>query len=193
MTKEQIAQRLNQYLGVDEIAWIDGGLIPGDDTDGHIDQLARFVDRENIVAAVAEDADNPCAAALEANFRQLRLWSQQTSPSVRIHRLPVPPPRTIDGQPVPQSYCNFLRLGPARILVPTFADRRSDEQAIEILSNLCPGTSVEGVPCEKIAWGLGAFHCASCHQPAVPINEGSFTYRQLPPGHPAPVCITGVP
>ncbi len=166
LTQQEIAQRLSQYLGVHEIAWIDGGLIPGDDTDGHIDQLARFVDRENIVAAVAESEDDPCAAALQANFSQLRLWGQRTSPGVQIHRLPVPPPRTIDGQPVPQSYCNFLRLGPDRILVPTFAQPRSDDQAIGILSDLCPGVAIQGVPCERIAWGLGALHCASCHQPA---------------------------
>ncbi|TWU18169.1 agmatine deiminase family protein [Allorhodopirellula heiligendammensis] len=168
LTQQQAAQRFNQYLGVHEIAWIDGGLIPGDDTDGHIDQLARFVDRENIVAAVAADANDPCAAALQANFRQLQLWGRQTSPNVQIHRLPVPPPRTIDGHPVPQSYCNFLRLGADRILVPTFAHPSSDTKAIEILSDLCPGVEIQGVPCEKIAWGLGALHCASCHQPAPP-------------------------
>ncbi|TWT67339.1 agmatine deiminase family protein [Allorhodopirellula solitaria] len=165
LTQQEIAQRLHQYLGVDEIAWIDGGLMPGDDTDGHIDQLARFVDRENIVAAVADSEDAPLAAALQANFNQLRLWGQQTSPAVQVHRLPVPPPRSIDGQPVPQSYCNFLRLGPNRILVPTFAQPDHDDQAIKILTDLCPGVSIEGVPCEKIAWGLGALHCASCHQP----------------------------
>lgn len=168
LTQQEIAQRLSQYLGVDEIAWIDGGLIPGDDTDGHIDQLARFVDRENIVAAVAESDDDPCAEALEANFSQLRLWGQQTRPRVQIHRLPVPPPRTIDGEPVPQSYCNFLRLGPDRILVPTFAQPRSDDQAMRILGDLCPGVTIQGVPCQRIAWGLGALHCASCHQPAPP-------------------------
>lgn len=166
LSQQDVADRLYQYLGIHEIAWIDGGLIPGDDTDGHIDQLARFVDCENIVAAVAEDDTDPSAAALQANFRQLRLWGQQTSPNVQIHRLPVPPPRSINGQPVPQSYCNFLRLGPDRILVPTFAQPRSDDRAIGILRELCPGVTIEGVPCELIAWGLGALHCASCHQPA---------------------------
>lgn len=166
LTQDQIARRLNQYLGVHEIAWIDGGLIPGDDTDGHIDQMARFVDPENIVVAVAPNDEVPYHAALEANFQQIRLWGMQTSPKIVAHRLPTPAPRTIDGQNVPQSYCNFLRIGPGRILVPTFAEPASDDRAIGILQDLCLGVDVQSIPCEKIAWGLGALHCASCHQPA---------------------------
>ncbi|MCM2371322.1 agmatine deiminase family protein [Aporhodopirellula aestuarii] len=168
LTAQQCAERMHQYLGVEEILWIDGGLIPGDDTDGHIDQIARFVDRENVVVAVAENNEVPFAEALEANFRQVKLWGTETNPGVTAHRLPVPPPRTIDGHSVPQSYCNFLRLGPDRILVPTFAVPDSDDRALGILRDLCPGVDIQGIPCEKIAWGLGALHCASCHQPAVP-------------------------
>ncbi|TWT96389.1 agmatine deiminase family protein [Neorhodopirellula pilleata] len=168
ISKDEIAQQFHQFLGITEIAWIDGGLLPGDDTDGHIDQLARFVDRENVVVAVAADPTVPFSGELEANYRQIRVWGRETSPAVTVHRLPGPPPRQINGQNVPQSYCNFLRLGPDRILVPTFAHRSSDQQALGILRDLCPGVSIEGVPCEKIAWGLGALHCASCHQVAPP-------------------------
>lgn len=168
LNKQQISERLHQYLGVDEIVWIDGGLLPGDDTDGHIDQLARFVDRENVVVGVANHDDVPFAGDLEANWDQIRIWGRETSPKVQVHRLPGPPPRKINHQHVPQSYCNFLRLGPDRILLPTFADAASDDRAFGILQDLCPNVSIEGVPCEKIAWGLGALHCASCHQVAVP-------------------------
>ncbi|SMP40029.1 agmatine deiminase [Neorhodopirellula lusitana] len=168
LSKQQCAERLHQYLGVHEIAWIDGGLLPGDDTDGHIDQLARFVDTENVVVAVASDASVPFASELEANFDQIKLWGRETTPGVTVHRLPGPPPRYINDQNVPQSYCNFLRLGPNRILMPTFAAPTSDDRAMGILQDLCPGVSIEGVDCEKIAWGLGALHCASCHQVAAP-------------------------
>lgn len=168
MSKRQIAERLYQFLGIREIGWIDGGLLPGDDTDGHIDQLARFVDRENIVVAVAPDPEVAFSGELEANWDQIRIWGRETSPRVTAHRLPGPPPRQINGQNVPQSYCNFLRLGPSRILVPTFAHQSSDDRALGILRDLCPGVDVKGIPCEKIAWGLGALHCASCHQVAVP-------------------------
>jgi agmatine deiminase len=166
LNKQQISERLHQYLGVHEIAWINGGLLPGDDTAGHIDQLVRFVDRENVVVAVADTSDVAFANELEANYDQIRLWGRETLPQVRAHRLPGPPPRLINGQNVPQSYCNFLRLGPDRILLPTFDHAASDDRALGILRELCPKVSVEGVPCEKIAWGLGALHCASCHQVA---------------------------
>lgn len=173
ISKQEIAQQFHQFLGIDEIAWVDGGLLPGDDTDGHIDQLARFVDRENVVVAVASDPAVPFSDQLEANYRQIRAWGRETSPAVTVHRLPGPPPRQINGQNVPQSYCNFLRLGANRILVPTFAHRSSDQQAIRILRELCPRVEIEGVPCEKIAWGLGALHCASCHQVAPPKKQAT--------------------
>ncbi|MCC9643966.1 agmatine deiminase family protein [Rhodopirellula sp. JC740] len=168
VSQEEIAQQLGQLLGIHEIAWIDGGAPAGDDTDGHIDQVARFLDPENVVCAVAGSADDPSAEGLETNFRQLRLWSRQTDPPVQVHRLPTPPPRQIDGAAVPQSYCNFLRLGPTRILVPTFQSPESDAYALDLLKQLCPDAEVEGVDCYDIAWGLGALHCASCHEPAAP-------------------------
>ncbi len=122
-TKTQISQELHRCLGVNEIVWIDGGGLVGDDTDGHIDQLARFVDERNVVVAVADDPNDENHAGLEQNYRQLRLWADATKPRVTVHRLPIPPERKIDGQRVPESYCNFLRLGPDRLLVPTFGRR----------------------------------------------------------------------
>ncbi|PHQ32388.1 agamatine deiminase [Rhodopirellula bahusiensis] len=166
LSQEQISQRLNQCLGVEEIVWIDGGAPAGDDTDGHIDQIARFLDAENVVCAVAGSEEDENYPGLEANFRQLRLWSRQTEPAVSVHRLPTPPPRQVDGAAVPQSYCNFLRLGPDRMLVPTFRSPVSDERALALLRELCPGVEIVGVDCFDIAWGLGALHCASCHEPA---------------------------
>ncbi|EGF25082.1 peptidyl-arginine deiminase [Rhodopirellula baltica WH47] len=167
VSKEQVSQRLNQCLGVEEIVWVDGGAPAGDDTDGHIDQIARFLNRENVVCAVASSEDDENYPGLEANYRKLRLWSRQTEPAVTIHRLPTPPPRKVDGAAVPQSYCNFLRLGMDRMLVPTFRSTASDRHALALLRELCPGVEVVGVDCFDIAWGLGALHCASCHEPAI--------------------------
>lgn len=159
---EDIARELYRRLGVTEIVWLDGGGLAGDDTDGHIDQLARFVDPTNVVAAVS-DPDDANHSTLEDNFRQLHLWGDATTPAVKIHRLPIPPPRSIDGQRVPESYCNFLRLGPDRLLVPTFG-APTDDAAIGRLKEWS-GADVVGIDCRDLAWGLGSLHCASREQP----------------------------
>ncbi|WP_182866093.1 agmatine deiminase family protein [Rhodopirellula sp. JC639] len=170
-TKPQVESRLKSLAGAREIVWVDGGGLIGDDTDGHIDQLARFIDPETVVVAVTDDPDDPNHAGLQCNERQLRQWAQSTSPRVTVHRLPIPPARFINGQRVPESYCNFLRLGPARLLVPTFRSEPHDSDAIELLGRLArqqsPTVEVIGVDCHDLIWGLGALHCASCNQPAM--------------------------
>lgn len=162
-TSEQIARELYRRLGVTEVVWLDGGGLAGDDTDGHIDQLARFVDPCNVVAAWAEPGDIN-HAALSENFRQLHLWGDATNPAVQIHKLPLPPSREIDGKTVPQSHCNFLRIGADRAMVPTFG-AASDDHAIGLIKELT-GADVIGVDCRDLVWGLGALHCASREQPA---------------------------
>ncbi len=165
-TKEEMVLELYRHLGILEIVWIDGGGLEGDDTDGHIDQLARFIDNRNVVVAVCNDPNDSNADGLEENFRQLRLWGQSTSPRVTVHRLPIPPARTIDDTRVPESYCNFLRLGRERLLVPTFG-AESDDNAIALLRDLT-GAEVVPIDCRDLAWGLGAVHCASRDQPRSP-------------------------
>ncbi|MCA9137666.1 MAG: agmatine deiminase family protein [Planctomycetales bacterium] len=171
-TKPQIENRLRDLAGAREIVWVDGGGLVGDDTDGHIDQLARFIDQETVVVAVSDDPDDPNHSGLQANEELLRQWAGRTSPSVDVHRLPIPPARFVDGQRVPESYCNFLRLGPERLLVPTFGCDKSDSYAIELLGDLArqqsPQVEVVGIDCRDLVWGLGALHCASCNEPAVP-------------------------
>lgn len=167
-TRERIAGELHERLGSTEIVWIDGGGIEGDDTDGHIDQLARFINTRHVVCAVCDDESDPNAPGLERNFKQLLAWASQTSPRVTVHRLPIPPARKIDGARVPESYCNFLMLGDAAVLVPTFRQRLYDTAAISLLGDLLPGREIIGVDAYEFAWGLGAWHCASQQQPAGP-------------------------
>ncbi len=162
-TQEQIEDELGRQLGVREIFWLTGGGLEGDDTDGHIDQIARFIDPTNIVAAVCDDRNDPNHKPLSENFRQLTEWGQSTTPNVTIHPLPIPPRREIDGQRVPESYCNFLRLGSDRIQVPTFA-AKTDDLAIATLRNLA-ATEIDPIDCRDLVWGLGALHCASHEQP----------------------------
>lgn len=167
-SRQKIATELHSQLGTTEIVWIDGGGLDGDDTDGHIDQLARFVDRENVVCAVSSDPDDPNRVGLERNYKQLLAWAEQTTPRVKIHRLPTPPPRKIGDARVPESYCNFLMLGPAAVLVPTFRQSKHDAAAIDLLTGLLPGREMIPVDAYDFAWGLGAWHCASQQQPAPP-------------------------
>ncbi len=163
-TKRQIAEHLFETLGVTEIAWIDGGGLAGDDTDGHIDQLARFVDERQVVVATSGDRDDPNTAGLMTNLRQLECWGSTTDPNVEIHPMPIPPPRFIGGVRVPESYCNFLRLGDQCTLVPEFGCKQTDEHAAGLLEDLT-GTDVISVDCHDLVWGLGAMHCASLNQP----------------------------
>ena len=161
-TAEKISQEIYQQTGVTEIVWIDGGGLQGDDTDGHIDQLARFVDRQNVVAAVARE-DDPNHKGLKENFLQLQRWGELTSPQVTIHPLQIPPPRYVDGTRIPESYCNFLRLGPDRILLPSF-DPDTDAKAIETISEIT-AAKIDSIDCRDLTWGLGALHCCSRDQP----------------------------
>lgn len=169
--REQIVGELYRRLGATEILWLDGGGLQGDDTDGHIDQLARFVSTDQVVCAVAQRDDQANHLALERNHRQLVAWADQTSPPVTVHRLPLPPPRCIQGTRVPESYCNFLMLGTAAVLVPTFGNRRADDVALGILGELLPGRELIGIDAQHFAWGLGAWHCASQQQPAASLQR----------------------
>ena len=166
--RARIAGELHRCLGVTEILWLSGGGLQGDDTDGHVDQLARFVDPQNVVAAVCDDPLDPNHDPLEDNYRQLRVWGRQTEPGVEVHRLPIPPARAIDGQRVPESYCNFLIAGGRRVIVPQFRALQSDRRALSVLRELMPAMDVTGIDASDLAWGLGAMHCASQQQPAPP-------------------------
>ena len=169
VTKQDLIKELKRLTGVTEILWVQGGGLAGDDTDGHIDQLARFIDRENIVVCTSEHDQDAHAVGLKQNLEQIRAWSQTTTPRVTVHELPAPQIRYVDGQPVPQSYCNFLRLGPDRMLVPGFG-APEDEIAAGLLKDLS-NTEVTLVDCRDLAWGLGALHCASRDQPSLAPHE----------------------
>jgi len=166
-TRQMIAEEWKLRLGIEQVLWVDGGGLEGDDTDGHIDQLARFVDPQNVVCAVSDNSRDVNHVGLEANFKQLNHWGQQTQPKVTIHRLPIPPARYIDDNRVPESYTNFLMLGGRAVLVPTFRHTRFDEAALGLLRDLLPGQEIVPVDAYDFAWGLGAWHCASQQQPAI--------------------------
>ena len=166
VSQARVEHEIRRITGVTEIVWLDGGGLAGDDTDGHIDQLARFIDRKNIVACVSNYPHDHHSPGLNQNLCQLKNWAATTSPSMTVHPLPAPEIRRINNQPVPQSYCNFLRLGPDRVLVPQF-HAPEDDHAAGLIHELT-GASITKIDCSDLAWGLGALHCASRDQPRIP-------------------------
>lgn len=164
-TQDDIAQEFHRRLGITEILWMDGGGLEGDDTDGHIDQLARFVDATNVVCAVSDDGEDINYEGLESNYRQLKIWGRDTEPGVEVHRLPIPPARYVNDQRVPESYCNFLIVGGRRLILPQFNSPAADQHAAELLGSLLPEMEIYPLDASDLVWGLGAFHCASQQQP----------------------------
>lgn len=162
LTREQIEQKLCEYLGVRHVLWLGQGII-GDDTDGHIDDLARFVAPRRVVAAVSEDRSSPDYAALADNFERLRRSRDQDGQPLEIIPLPMPEPIFHQGQQLPASYANFY-IGNATVLVPTFGVPQ-DRQALALFEKLFPDRRVVGILCRDLIWGLGAIHCVTQQQP----------------------------
>ncbi len=164
-SRQQIEIELVQKLGVRKIIWVDGGGLAGDDTDGHIDQLARFVAPQQVVVATSSRNDDPNAAGLLENGQILRMQSDADDQPLEVIPLPTPPPRFVEGKRVPESYCNFL-IANGIVIVPTFRSEQTDRYALDVLGELMPNRTIVPLDAYDFIWGLGAFHCASQQQPA---------------------------
>jgi agmatine deiminase len=156
LTRVQIEDRLRDFLGVQTIYWLGEGIV-GDDTDGHIDDLTRFVAPATVVTAVETDTHDPNHEPLRANLERLRRLP------LTVHTLPMPVPVAFEGQRLPASYANFY-IGNRVVLLPFF-DCPQDEVARATLQGLFPGRVVVGLDCRDLVWGLGAFHCLTQQQP----------------------------
>jgi agmatine deiminase len=163
LRREEIEQRLRDFLGVREILWLGDG-IAGDDTDGHIDDLARFVSERTVVAVVEDDPHDENYKPLQENLARLR---EMKIGGRKIDIVTVPMPKKIvrEGLRLPASYANFY-IANTRVLVPTFADS-ADEVALSILRECFPYRRVTGIDCRELIWGLGTFHCLTQQQAAV--------------------------
>jgi agmatine deiminase len=158
MSREQIEQRLRDFLGAREILWLGDG-IEGDDTDGHIDDLARFVSERTIVTVVEENRDDENYRSLQENLARLREMK------IDIVTLPMPKKIVREDLRLPASYANFY-IANSCVLLPTFADP-GDATALSILQRLFPTRRVIGIDCRELIWGLGTFHCLTQQQPAM--------------------------
>src|SRR5205085_5983617 len=162
LSREEIEQRLRDFLGVKEILWLGDG-IEGDDTDGHVDDLARFVSENKVVTVVEENSDDANYKPLQKNLGRLR---EMKVGRRRIDMEILPMPRKIirEGMRLPASYANFY-IANSAVLVPTFSDP-ADKMALSILEKCFPNRRVVGIDCRELIWGLGTFHCLTQQPPA---------------------------
>ena len=163
LSREQIEDCLREYLGITNILWLGAG-IQGDDTDGHVDDLARFVDERTIVTVLEEDPADGNFGPLRDNLERLRRARDPLGRPFEIVTLPMPPPAWYRGQRLPCSYANFY-IANGLVLVPTYG-AESDAAALRILGRLFPDRRVQGIDCMDLVWGLGAIHCLTQQLPA---------------------------
>jgi len=164
LTRRQIEQRLRDYLGVSNILWLGDG-IAGDDTDGHVDDITRFVGPRTVVTCVEDDPADENCAPLRENLKRLRAMRDQDGRPLRVIELPMPGRLEGRGQRLPASYANFY-IANGVVLVPVYS-HRNDKRALAILRRCFPKRRVIGVECTDLVWGLGALHCVTQQQPRV--------------------------
>jgi len=164
LKQENIEQHLRDFLGVSKILWLGDG-IEGDDTDGHIDDLTRFVAPATVVTVVEEDEQDRNFQPLQENLAALREMATADDTPLAILTLPMPRKIVRDGQRLPASYANFY-IANRVVLLPVFADAH-DKWAIAVLEKAFPDRQVVPIDCRELIWGLGAFHCLTQQQPRV--------------------------
>jgi len=163
LNKSEIERYLCDFYGQKHVVWLGEG-IAGDDTDGHVDDLARFISADTIVTAVEDDPKDANFRILQDNLKRLTKLKDQDGQPFKIVQIPMPGVVEHDGQRLPATYVNFYFINGA-LLVPTFGNRRRDRKALEILQEHLPRHHVIGINCKELIWGLGAIHCLSQQQP----------------------------
>ncbi|MPY88245.1 MAG: agmatine deiminase family protein [Luteitalea sp.] len=168
LDRTAIEARLREFLGVEQVLWLGQG-ITGDDTDGHIDDVARFVSADTIICAKEDDPSDANYAPLADNLRRLELARDPAGRPYHVVTLPMPGAITKgSGLPedrLPASYANFY-IANGVVLLPVFGHATNDQRATETLQALFPDRQVVPIHCEPLVWGLGAIHCVTQQQPA---------------------------
>lgn len=163
MSRERIEQGLRDYLGVEKILWLGDG-IEGDDTDGHVDDITRFVSRDTVVTVVEPHAGDPNHVPLRENLERLRGMSLADGTRLNVLEMPMPPRIDREGLRLPASHANFY-IANESVLMPAFGGD-SDAAAADLLAGLFPDRMIRPIDCRELIWGLGAFHCLTQQQPA---------------------------
>lgn len=166
LSREEIEKYLNDYLSAPNVVWLTEG-IEGDDTDGHIDDIARFVNETTIVCAVEKNESDGNYKALKENFELLKEAKDQDGKPFTVVPIPMPSPviSTVSGKRLPASYANFY-IGNDVVIMPTF-EAPEDAEAFKVLESVFPNRKVIGINAKYLVYGFGTFHCMSQQQPAV--------------------------
>lgn len=164
LTKEQIEQYLLDYYGQDQVLWLGDGII-GDDTDGHIDDITRFVADDTVLTVIEEDPNDENHPILQENLESLKTMRLLDGRPLKIVELPMPKPVIYEDQQLPASYANFY-IANKTVIVPVFNDE-NDERALAIIQSCFPDRKVIGIDSVDIIWGLGSFHCLSQQEPKI--------------------------
>jgi agmatine deiminase len=164
LNQEQIEEYLLQYYGVEQILWIDEGIV-GDDTDGHIDDTVRFVNEDTVLTVIEENKQDDNYALLQHNLQQLKQMRLLSGKQLNIVELPMPDEIVYEEQRLPASYVNFY-IANKSVIVPTFRSKK-DDKALQIIQNCFPDRKIIGIDSTEIIWGLGSFHCLSQQEPLI--------------------------
>ena len=164
LSQQQIENYLISYYGVEQILWVDEGII-GDDTDGHIDDTVRFVNEDTVLTVVEENKNDENYALLQTNIKQLQQMRLLNGKQLNIIELPMPDVVIYQDQLLPASYANFYICN-KYVIVPTFRCNK-DDIALQIIAGCFASREVVGIDSTDIIWGLGSFHCLSQQEPAV--------------------------
>ena len=162
LNQEQIEGYLCDYYGVDQVLWVDEGIV-GDDTDGHIDDTVRFVNEDTVITVIEESKSDENYALLQHNLRQLQQMRLLSGKQLNIVELLMPEELIYEDQRLPCSYANFY-IANQSVIVPTFRSKR-DDKALQIIQSCFPDRKVVGIDSTDIIWGLGSFHCLSQQEP----------------------------
>jgi agmatine deiminase len=162
LSQGDIEKYLADYYGVNHILWLGDGIV-GDDTDGHIDDLTRFVNEDTVVTIVEENKADENYEILQENLKTLKTLRLENGKQLNIVEMPMPSPIIYEDQRLPASYANFY-IANKYVIVPVFQDK-NDEKALEILQTCFPERKVIGLDSTDLIWGLGSFHCLSQQEP----------------------------
>jgi agmatine deiminase len=165
LSQKEIEKYLIEYYGVDNVLWLGDGIV-GDDTDGHIDDLTRFVNENTVVTVIEENKSDENYHPLQENLKELQKMRLENGQQINIVELPMPHTVIHEDQRLPASYANFY-ISNQYVIVPTFRDGKNDDKALEILQNCFIDRKVVGIDSTDLIWGLGSFHCLSQQEPAI--------------------------